>query len=81
MISSDMTLLSRILNGDMIWFAIGGGSALAGWWLARLFPRRWMQIVGGLLLACLFVWLAHQGYEIFHEWYTTPLGPGLELSR
>ena len=76
-----MTLLYRILAGDMIWFALGGTASLAGWLSAGWLRNRWARITVGLLLACLFVWLAHQGYEIFHAWYTTPLGPPLVLHR
>ena len=76
-----MSLLYHLLSGDMIWFALGGTASLVGWLSAGILRNRWARIIGGLLLACLCVWLAHQGYEIFHAWYTTPLGPGLELSR
>ena len=76
-----MTLLSRILSGDMIWFAMGGASALVGWLSAGMLRNRWARIACGLALACLFVWLAHTAFEYFWAWYTTPLGPGLELTR
>ena len=76
-----MSLLSRILSGDFVWFALGGLSSLAGWLSVGWLRNRWARVACGLALACAGVWLAHQGYEAFHAWYTTPLGPGLELTR
>jgi len=76
-----MILLYRILSGDMIWFALGGLSSIIGWLSVCWLRNKWARIIIGAILSCLGILLAHALFEVFMSWYTTPLGPGLELSR
>jgi hypothetical protein len=72
-----LALEIHIIEGDSIWFALGGISALSGWLATGLFTNRWVRVLGGLALAVSCVYLTHYGYEAFMTWYTTPLGAHL----
>ena len=76
--------LKRILDGDCIWFMLGGFGSLLGFgvgWLYALALKMpwWVKLIVGLLLALLCVLLVHEGFERFMVWYTTPLNTPLRI--
>ena len=70
-------LIIRFLEGDFIWFFLGGYSALLGYFAACLIKNKYLRIGVGILFASAGIVFAHWVYEFFMTLYTTPLGPHL----
>ena len=84
MLGNILGVVIRVLQGDCIWFALGGLSALVGFgagWLytAALKMPAWVKLTVALLVCFLGVLLMHEGFEHFMAWYTTPLAPHLNI--
>jgi hypothetical protein len=71
-------LLSLFLGGDLIWFALGGVSAIGFSSLALPIRNPWFRAIAYIMLGIIGILLAHWVYEAFHAWYTAPLGPPMQ---
>ena len=79
MVGTILRLLSAFLGGDLIWFALGGACAIGFSALALPIRNPWFRVFAYIMLGIAGILLAHWAYEIFHTWYTTPLGPPLQI--
>ena len=73
--------ITRILHGDFIWFALGGGASVLFSLPALFIQTKWVKVILFAALAVCGMLVSHYAFESFMAWYQTPLGPALQIVK